>query len=225
MSMLDQIKWNDAGLVPCVTQDAADGRVLMLAWMNRESVEKTLATGAMHYWSRSRKSLWQKGETSGNTQKVEEFRLDCDGDTILAKVIQKGPACHTQSPTCFYRKADGDGLSDVPENSGFSAVLSQVYEVIGQRKDAGDAEKSYVAGLFAKGREAILAKVAEESEEVIEAARENGSDHFTHEVADLFFHVMVSMAEKGVTPDDVAVELARRFGTSGLAEKASRKKK
>ena len=225
MSMLDQVKWNDAGLVPCVAQDAADGRVLMLAWMNRESLELTLATGSMHYWSRSRKTLWKKGESSGHVQQVEEIRLDCDGDTVLAKVTQTGPACHTQSPTCFFRKASGDKLVDAPENARFSSVLDQVYAVISQRKNARDAEKSYVASLFKKGREAILAKVAEESEEVVEAAREDGADHFTHEVADLLFHVMVAMAEKKVTPDDLAAELASRFGTSGLTEKASRKKK
>ncbi len=115
MSLMSEVRFNDAGLVPAVAQDAETGRVLMVAWMNREALEQTLATGYAHYWSRSRKTLWKKGETSGHVQQVVAVFLDCDGDTLLLSVRQTGPACHTNRPSCFYRKAEGGAWRIIEE--------------------------------------------------------------------------------------------------------------
>ena len=115
MSLISEVRFNDAGLVPAVAQDAETGRVLMVAWMNREALEQTLATGYAHYWSRSRKTLWKKGETSGHVQQVVAVFLDCDGDTLLLSVRQTGPACHTNRPSCFYRKAEGEAWHIIEE--------------------------------------------------------------------------------------------------------------
>jgi phosphoribosyl-ATP pyrophosphohydrolase/phosphoribosyl-AMP cyclohydrolase len=221
-----QVRWDAAGLVPAVVQDAADGRVLMVAWMNPEALEKTLATGQTHFWSRSRGELWRKGGTSGNVQAVREVRLDCDGDTLLVKVDPAGPACHTGAPTCFFRRAEADGaLAEAPEAASLHGALARLYAVILERRAAGDAEGSYVASLFAKGDDAILKKVAEEAGEVLLAAKGGDPGAVTREAADLLFHLLVALAAAGVTPDEVAAELARRDGVSGLAEKAARKTK
>lgn len=223
--LIAAVRWNADGLVPAVVRDHADGRVLMLAWMNAESLGLTLETGFTHFWSRSRQKLWKKGETSGHVQEVRDIRLDCDGDTLLITVAQTGPACHTGSATCFFRRADADGaLTEAEEAPAIAGVLVQVYEVIRQRREEGDPESSYVAGLFRKGEDAILKKVAEEAGEVLLAAKDGDPDKVVHEAADLIFHLWVALAAKGVEPDRVAAELDRRFGRSGLAEKAARKK-
>jgi phosphoribosyl-ATP pyrophosphohydrolase/phosphoribosyl-AMP cyclohydrolase len=222
--LLSQVTWNGDGLVPAVVQDAADGRVLMMAWMNAESLGLTLESGYTHFWSRSRQSLWKKGETSGNLQQVEEIRLDCDGDTLVVKVNQSGPACHTGSDTCFYRRSDETGvLTEVPEQAALGAVLNTVYRVVEQRIAVGDPSSSYVAKLFSQGQDSILIKIAEEAGEVLLAAKGGDAHALTCEVADLMFHTLLAMADAGVTPDDIATELARRFGMSGLEEKANRK--
>jgi phosphoribosyl-ATP pyrophosphohydrolase/phosphoribosyl-AMP cyclohydrolase len=221
-----QVKWDAHGLVPAVVQDAADGRVRMVAWMNAEALDLTLQTGFAHFWSRSRQSLWKKGETSGHVQAVREVRLDCDGDTVLLKVAQTGPACHTGTETCFFRKADGDGtLVEAPEGASLQGVLGRLFAVIEQRRAEGDPQASYVAKLFAKGEDAILKKVAEEAGEVLLAAKDKDPGAVTREAADLLFHLLVALAAADVRPEDVAAELDRRHGTSGLAEKAARKAK
>ncbi len=223
-TLQSQVKWNADGLVPAVVQDAADGRVLMMAWMNAESLDLTLSTGYTHFWSRSRKSLWKKGETSGNLQRVIDLLIDCDGDTLVVRVQQSGPACHTGAPTCFFRRVTDDGtLVDSDQDAALGNVLDQVYQVIEQRRAAGDPSASYVAKLFAKGTDTILKKVAEEAGEVLLAAKGGDRDGVVYEVADLLFHTLVAMADAGVAPEDVARELARRFGMSGIDEKANRK--
>ena len=223
-TLQSQVKWNADGLVPAVVQDAADGRVLMMAWMNAESLDLTLSTGYTHFWSRSRKSLWKKGETSGNLQRVVDLLIDCDGDTLVVRVQQSGPACHTGAPTCFFRRVTDDGtLVDSDQNAALGSVLDQVYQVIEQRRAVGDPSASYVAKLFAKGTDTILKKVAEEAGEVLLAAKGGDRHGVVYEVADLLFHTLVAMADAGVAPEDVARELARRFGMSGIDEKASRK--
>jgi phosphoribosyl-ATP pyrophosphohydrolase/phosphoribosyl-AMP cyclohydrolase len=225
-SLLSQVKWDADGLVPAVAQDADDGRVRMVAWMNAEALEATLATGYAHYWSRSRHALWKKGETSGHVQRVRAVRLDCDGDTVLLQVTQTGPACHTGEETCFFRKAGADGaLAESPEGPSLQGVLARLDGVIRARRAAGDPEASYVARLFAKGEDAILKKVAEEAGEVLLAAKDHDPEAVTREAADLLFHLLVALAAADVTPDRVAAELHRRHGTSGLAEKAARKPK
>ena len=216
---LSSIKFDDRGLLPAVAQEATTGEVLMVAWMNREAVEKTLSTGRAHYWSRSRKKLWHKGETSGNVQEVRAVYYDCDGDTILLKVDQTGVACHTGERTCFFTRLDEGG-----EEAADASVIGEVFKVIKARK-GGLPEESYVASLYAKGLSKILEKVEEESGELIEAAREGDRGEVISETADLIFHTLVLLAHKEVEVSEVFAELRRRFGTSGHVEKASRKEK
>lgn len=214
------IKFDEKGLVPAVAQDANTQEVLMVAYMNREALEKTLSTGKAHYYSRSRKSLWLKGETSGNFQEVKSVHYDCDGDTILIMVEPKGPACHTGEKTCFYRRLD--------EGAGFKPagpkVLKELYRVLLERKNS-PPEKSYVASLYAKGLPKILAKIEEESGELIEAAREKERADVLYEFCDLLFHSMVLLADKGIDIEEAFTELGRRFGISGIEEKESRPRK
>ncbi len=216
---LDYIKFNGEGLVPAIAQDANTGEVLMLAYMNKEALSLTLSTGRAHYWSRSRRSLWLKGDTSGNYQNVKTVLYDCDGDTILLQVEPLGPACHTGERTCFYRSLDGKGVKPTGPR-----VLTELYSIIKERKRA-EPDKSYVASLYAKGLPKILEKVAEESAELIEAAREKGNDDVVYEFCDLLFHSMVLLSNEGIEMDEAYTELARRFGISGIEEKESRGKK
>jgi phosphoribosyl-AMP cyclohydrolase / phosphoribosyl-ATP pyrophosphohydrolase len=203
---LNSVKYNEAGLVPAVAQDTSTGAVLMLAWMNAEALALTLETGYAHYFSRSRKKLWKKGETSGHVQKVAEVHLDCDGDTILLKVEQTGAACHTNSYSCFYtplaERAEGSAAP------GFEALRSE-FEVIMDRK-ANPKEGSYTNYLFDKGIEKICKKIGEESSEVIIAAMKGNNDEMRYEVADLFYHVMVAMANQGLTWEDILQEVKNR---------------
>jgi len=220
--LAEQVKWDERGLVPAVVQDAGDGRVLMLAYMDLESLAKTLETGFTHFHSRSRGVLWKKGESSGHVQRVREIRLDCDGDTLLVKVDQTGPACHTDAPTCFFRRAEDGTLVRDEEAGTLYGELATLFATIQERRATGDAEASYTARLFAKGRDHILKKVAEEAGEVLLAAKGGDPAAVTREAADLLFHLLVALAEAGVDPADVAAELRARRGVSGLAEKASR---
>lgn len=224
-ALADEVKWDANGLVPAVVQDANDGRVLMLAYMDREALEKTVETGFTHFHSRSRGALWKKGESSGNVQKVREIRLDCDGDTVLVKVDPAGPACHTDAPTCFFRRADDGTLIRDEEAGTLYGELAGLFATIQARRRAADPDASYVAKLFSKGRDHILKKVAEEAGEVLLAAKDGDPAAVTREAADLLFHLLVALAEAGVDPADVAAELRARRGVSGLAEKASRKEK
>lgn len=215
---LARVKFDERGLVPAVARDVVSGVVLMLAWQNREALRRTLATGEAYYFSRSRGCLWKKGETSGHVQKVRGVWLDCDGDSILLLVEQTGPACHTQHPTCFFFTPEGE--RDQPPVA--ASILDDLHRVIEARRDA-DTAKSYVKSLFEKGPEAIFAKVTEEASELIDASRrELPHKDLVHEAADLWFHSLVLLARHGVTPTAVFEELRRRFGRSGLEEKALR---
>lgn len=213
------IKFNEAGLVPAIAQDASTGEVLMLAYMNKEALEKTVETGRAHYFSRSRSSLWLKGETSGNFQEVKGVYYDCDADAILLKVEPRGPACHTGEKTCFYRKLVGEDSKPSGER-----VITELFNILKERKKASP-EKSYVASLYARGLPKIVSKIEEESGELIEAAMKKGSAEVVYEFSDLLFHSMVLLANQGIEMEEVFRELARRFGTSGIAEKESRPKK
>lgn len=206
MMDLSMIRWNEQGLVPAIAQDAADGTVLMLAWMNEESLRLTLETGFATYFSRSRQKLWKKGETSGNVQEVLAVKYDCDADAILLTVKQTGPACHTGARSCFFndlKKADEDELP------ASSHILEQVYAVIEDRK-ANPQEGSYTNYLFEKGIEKICKKVGEEASETIIAAMKNSKEEVTYEVADLLYHLLVLCYDRGVKPAELWEELARR---------------
>lgn len=217
---LPDLKFDEKGLIPAITQDINTREVIMAAYMNKEALEKTVSTGKAHYYSRSRRSLWLKGETSGNFQNVKSILYDCDADTLLLLVEPDGPACHTGEKTCFYRSL-GAGAIKRPAGAG---LLKELFTIIKERKNASPG-KSYVASLYAKGLPGILDKIEEESGELIEAAKEKDTGELLHEFSDLLFHMMVLLAHNGLELEDVLNELGGRFGVSGIEEKESRAKK
>ena len=192
-------------LIPAIVQDASNGEVLMLAYMNEEAYETTLKTGRMTYWSRSRNELWMKGLTSGHFQYVKSLTLDCDKDTILAKVSQVGAACHTGNRSCFFQEL----VKKEYEERNPLKVFQQVYDVICDRK-VHPKEGSYTNYLFDKGIDKILKKVGEECTEIVIAAKNPDPEEIKYEISDFLYHVMVLMAEKGVTWEEITRELARR---------------
>jgi phosphoribosyl-AMP cyclohydrolase / phosphoribosyl-ATP pyrophosphohydrolase len=198
-----ELKFNEAGLIPAIVQDAGSGQVLMLAYMNSESLQKTIDSGETWFFSRSRSTLWHKGETSGHTQKVVNIRYDCDCDALLLQVEQRGPACHTGAAGCFYRTLWGE---DVFAHADF---LFELERIIGSRR-AERPQGSYVAGLFDKGLDRILKKVGEEAGEVIIASKNEDRSELIYEAGDLMFHLLVLLAAKGVSVTEVLAELARR---------------
>lgn len=206
---IDEIKFDEKGLVPAVVQDAADGRVLMVAYMNRESLEKTVETGRTWFFSRSRGKLWNKGETSGNFQEVEEILVDCDADTLVVKVRQHGPACHTGNPTCFYRKVDENGGLTEYEAPAAASILDEVYAVVKDRMD-NPKEGSYTNYLLDTGIDKILKKVGEECSETIIAAKNEEPSEIALETSDLLYHLIVMIAERGMTMEDIYKELKHR---------------
>ncbi len=293
MDWLDAIKFNDDGLVPAIAQDQLTGRVLMVAWMNAESLQLTVQNKTAVYYSRSRQKLWHKGETSGHTQQVHSIRLDCDADVLILSVTQTGLACHTGRESCFYRQLDMS--TDAPiwqvaepvlkdpneiypassdqssqnqssqnieaesnqqlvvnsnniavntnakrntEAMAIEGVLSALDRILAERKQA-DANSSYVASLYHKGLNKILEKVGEEATESIISAKDyqNAQQLATnkeklaelqhdlvYEIADVWFHTMVTLAWFDIDSTAVLTELARRFGISGIEEKAQRTK-
>ncbi len=202
----DQLKKNESGLVPVIVQDYKTGEVLMMAYMNEQAYGDTLRTGRMNYYSRSRKSQWLKGETSGYFQYVKSLTADCDRDTILAKVSQTGPACHTGARSCFF---DLIAKSRGHEEKNPMTVLEDVYRVILDRKE-NPKEGSYTNYLFDKGIDKILKKVGEEAAEIIIAAKNPDPEEIIYEISDFLYHVMVLMAEKGVSWENITEELAKR---------------
>ena len=282
---LDRIAWDAQGLVPVIAQEQASGRVLMLAWMDREALAQTVESREAVYWSRSRGRLWRKGETSGHLQRVVEVQLDCDGDAVLLVVTQSGGiACHTGRESCFFARLEDAGWSVVdpvlkdpgviygdaaaltpadgpppppspvrrrrgqgreipgslpcvagegprltppPSDGGgkgggeLETILTRLAAVLEARKHA-DPETSYVAGLYAKGLDAILKKLGEEATETLLAAKGGDRRALVYETADLWFHSLVALAALDLGPEAVLEELARRFGLSGIEEKARR---
>ncbi len=207
---IDELEWGADGLLPVVIQDAASGRVLTLAYANREALERTLAERTTWLYSRSRKALWRKGETSGNTQRVAGVDVDCDGDALLYRVEPAGPACHTGAPTCFERTLAGEPpRAAYPEPGTIERALRHLEAVIERRRSA-DPAQSYVAKLLHDGVDRICKKIGEEATEVVIAAKNASKDELKWESADLLFHLQVLLAERGVALDDVGEELLRR---------------
>lgn len=202
MVNIDELKFDAHGLIPAVVVDYMSKNVLMVAYMNRESLEISIREGRTCFWSRSRKELWRKGETSGNTQEIADITADCDRDTLLVSVKKAGPACHLGNESCFV-----DKLYESDTLRGFS--IDGLYELIKGRKTEGK-EGSYTSYLFEKGIDKILKKVGEESTEVIIAAKGGDRAETVYEVADLMYHVMVMMVEMGISSDDIMSELASR---------------
>lgn len=200
---VDQIRYNDQGLVPAIVQDYLDGTVLMMAWMNRESLQKTMETGETWFWSRSRQELWHKGATSGHLQHVKSLRYDCDSDTLLITVEQDGDvACHTGERSCFHQ-VEGSVVAPPAD------TLSQVFDVICDRRDHPN-ESSYTCKLLAGGDNKILKKIGEEAAEVVMACKDDDKSAIAGEVADLFYHTLVALAHHQVDIKDVYRKLQER---------------
>ncbi len=200
---LDEIRYDAHGLIPAIVQDILDGTVLMMAWMNRESLQKTLETGRTWFWSRSRQALWPKGETSGHIQKVHTIRYDCDSDVLLITAEQVGDiACHTGERSCFHQIAGR--ITPPPADT-----LSQVFTVIRDRQ-AHPSPESYTCKLLAGGDNSILKKVGEEAAEVVMACKDDNPDAIAGEVADLLFHTMVALAYHNVDIKEVYRKLQDR---------------
>ncbi len=200
---VEQIRYNEQGLVPAIVQDHLDGTVLMMAWMNQESLQKTLDTGETWFWSRSRSEFWHKGATSGHLQIVKSIRYDCDSDALLVTVEQMGDiACHTGERSCFHQV---DGTVQAPP----ADMLSQVFQVICDRRDRPNPD-SYTCKLLAGGDNKILKKVGEEAAEVVMACKDDDKDAIAGEVADLFYHTLVALAHHQVDIRDVYRKLQER---------------
>ncbi|HEV7860634.1 MAG TPA: bifunctional phosphoribosyl-AMP cyclohydrolase/phosphoribosyl-ATP diphosphatase HisIE [Pyrinomonadaceae bacterium] len=228
---IEDVKYDERGLVPAIVQDARTGEVLTLAYMNAESLRRTLAEGETWFWSRSRGELWHKGATSGNTQRVLEVRLDCDGDALVLLVEPAGPACHTGARSCFHNEVQGprskvqgqeaevssfkpQASSLKPQVSGpidLGATLERLYALILNRREERP-EGSYTTYLFDEGLDKILKKVGEEAAETIIAAKNEDAGLLVNEASDLIYHLVVLLVERGVTLADVRAELERRGG-------------
>jgi phosphoribosyl-ATP pyrophosphohydrolase/phosphoribosyl-AMP cyclohydrolase len=230
--MIQNLKFDEQGLITAVVQDDATGEVLMVAYMNAESLAQTLRTGQTWFWSRSRQELWHKGATSGHTQQVMDIRLDCDGDALLVRVNPNGPACHTGEPTCFYRGAND---TEAPQETGKKAstiqpvgsplsvvnvaamdlgiLLQDLFKLIQERKDQRP-EGSYTTYLFDSGLDKILKKIGEEAAETIIAAKNlngrEGRKELSGEISDLLYHLLVLMVEREVSLQDILNELNHR---------------
>lgn len=206
-NIMVEIKYDEKGLIPAIIQDSSNNEVLMMAYMNEESLNKTLASGYTWFFSRSRQQLWMKGESSGNTQKVEQILYDCDEDTLLIKVKPAGPACHTGNYSCFYRDLQGEEIdTSIPFQIN---ILQELYQIILSRQQEMP-EGSYTSYLFQEGIDKILKKVGEESAEVIIAAKNQEKSEVVYETADLIYHLLVMMVEQGVGVRDVLAELRSR---------------
>jgi len=199
---IENITFDDNGLIPAVVQDEQTGNVLMLAYMNKEALQKTIETQETWFYSRSRQELWHKGATSGNRQTVKRLTLDCDQDALLVEVVPMGPACHTGEETCFYQTA-------FEEQESKREIIHELVEEIKHRK-ANPVEGSYTSYLFREGIDKVLKKVGEESSEVIIGAKNEDKEELTSELADLVYHSLVLMEIAGVSVDDVKKVLLKR---------------
>ncbi len=218
MSQTNGIKFDEQGLLPAIVQDWLDGTVLMLGYMNEEALSKTLSTKSVHFWSRSRNKLWEKGETSGHRLAVKELFIDCDRDTVLVKAEPFGPTCHTGERACFFTKLDDRRHpADTKTQEAEGGILEGVLRTIRDRRDHPQAG-SYTTKLFEGGHDKILKKVAEEAGEVLIAAKGGKQEEIVYEVADLFFHTLMVLGYHDLSMQDIYRELGRRFGKPGLRE-------
>lgn len=205
---VEKLRFDEKGLIPVIVQDAGSKTVLTLAYMNEESLQKSLATKETWFWSRSRQQLWHKGETSGHTQRIVSMRYDCDGDALVVMVEPNGPACHTGAYSCFSQEVLTETDDESVQADRF-AILSELEELIAAR-EAERPEGSYTTYLFEKGVDKILKKVGEEAAEVIIAAKNRSREELRYEASDLIFHLMVLLREQKLPLDEVLTELQRR---------------
>ena len=209
MSFTDELKFDDKGLIPAVVQNTETKEVLMVAYMNAQTLKMTMDTGRATFWSRSRGEIWEKGATSGNYLYVKEIRVDCDGDCLVIMAAPAGAACHTGNRSCFYRRVEGDELVEDTELKSPSDILRREQAVIIDRKNNPE-EGSYTNYLFDKGEDKILKKVGEEAAEVVIAGKNRDKSEIKYETADLLYHLSVMLVDNGMTWEDVFEEMERR---------------
>lgn len=219
MMNIDDLKFDEKGLIPAIIQDSNTKEVLMMAYMNKESLKLSIEKGETYFFSRSRNELWHKGETSGNTQKIKSISYDCDCDTLLMQVEPNGPACHTGNISCFYRD-----IYDINEQTDTVFVLDMLYKRIKDRKN-NPVEESYTNYLFDKGIDKILKKIGEESTEVILAVKNNSNEEIIYETADLVYHMLVMMVDKGIKLEDIYGEIGKRYNKPESFKEEHKKKK
>jgi phosphoribosyl-AMP cyclohydrolase / phosphoribosyl-ATP pyrophosphohydrolase len=216
MNEWSRIRFDERGLVPAVVQDWRDGTVLMVGFMNGEALDRTVATRHVHFWSRSRNTLWEKGETSGHYLLLKDLFIDCDQDTVLVKAEPVGPTCHTGAQSCFVSRLGEIGATeDMTSAEATGGILELIYRTILDRKEHPKSG-SYVSSLFEGGHDRILKKVVEEAGEVILGSKNDQREEIIYEVADLFFHTLLVLGYHGITLQDVYQELATRHGKPGL---------
>ncbi|MEY3089719.1 MAG: hypothetical protein RL113_35 [Pseudomonadota bacterium] len=220
-----EIDWDKNPLIPAIAQDFETSEVLMLAYMNQEAYHLTLTTGYAHYFSRSKQRIWKKGESSNHTQEIKDLLLDCDADTVILKVKQNGVACHTGRKSCFFTSLTQDKiiLDQEINTHAIYGVVDTLYHTILERKNSSDTEKSWTKKLL-HDKKLMLSKIREEADEVCVAINEESDEQVIYESADLLYHTLVGLGSRGISPDRVKQELARRFGLSGIEEKENRKK-
>jgi phosphoribosyl-ATP pyrophosphohydrolase/phosphoribosyl-AMP cyclohydrolase len=202
---LDFSKFATDALLPVVVQHHHSGEILMVGFANREAVQKTLDSGHAWFFSRSRQRLWEKGETSGHYLDLKGLRVDCDADALIYLCEPHGPTCHTGEPSCFFNTLD-----EMPRGETSGEAAAELFETIRQRQQHGDPASSYVARLFSEGVDRIAKKIGEEATEVVIAAKNADRSELAHEIADLWFHTFLLLAQQGMTPDDVWEELRSR---------------
>lgn len=225
--ILKKFNWEKTPLIPAIAQDV-NGRVLMLAYMSQKSLKMSLKSGVVHYFSRSKNRIWKKGEESGNIQKIKEIYIDCDNDALLFVVEQAGFACHSGEYSCFFTKINinNAALESNATNKAKSPyhTLDLLYHILQNRKSS-EIDSSYTASLYHKGENTIGKKIAEEAAELAFAIKDKNENEIIYECADLFYHALVGLSYRDISPTRVMDELKRRFKISGIAEKAARKDK
>lgn len=226
-SIIKQIDWDKSPLIPTITQDYKSKEVLMLGFINPDSLRLSLSTGLVHYFSRSKNRIWKKGEESSHTQEIIEIFLDCDNDTLLFMVKQNGVACHTGSKTCFFKKITPTNGIEINHQDNVNIkynTLDILYHTL-QDKKFQSPKTSYTASLYEKGDNEICKKIIEEAGEFCFALKDNQKNEIIYECADLFYHTLVGLSYKNISPDLIYQELKKRFSMSGIEEKNSRKNK
>lgn len=207
-NILKELKFDEQGLIPAVVQDVTTKEVLMVAYMNAETFKITLETQKATFWSRSRQEIWVKGDTSGNYMNVKDVKVDCDGDCLVVLASPCGPACHTGNRSCFFRKIDGDKLTEDTSRTGIDVFLAEFATITDRKQNPEDG--SYTNYLFNKGEDKILKKIGEEAAEVVIAGKNRDKDEIKYETADLLYHLAVMLADNDMTWDDIFEEIANR---------------
>ncbi|MEA3491129.1 MAG: bifunctional phosphoribosyl-AMP cyclohydrolase/phosphoribosyl-ATP diphosphatase HisIE [Campylobacterota bacterium] len=217
-----QLDWQKNPIIPAIAQESKTNEVLMLAYMNEEAYNLTLSTGYAHYFSRSKQRIWRKGESSGHTQKIDDILLDCDADTLILKIQQKGVACHTGRKSCFFTSTLEERIIAEKEvdTDAIYGVVDTLYHTILERKSSKD-ENSWTKKLL-DDKGLLLSKIREEADEVCVAIDSESDEQVIYESADLLYHALVGLGLRDISPDRVKQELTRRFGMSGIEEKKSR---